>query len=1165
MFQLQKLPLLFCMFIFICLGMLYFGTIKVHAAEFEFYSYDKVKAGLPEKRRTDDYIYKLDNGDPCIAFATYNKNDYKTSVKKQVGKSNYIYCIDHTKHITFKKTYSEDKSFFNDELLFRLAIALECGPAKWGEKAKPEFTTNNSVLDYYMTQIVIHSLIYDYGDKKSNMGINYKLIEYNKNTPNLEKNTDAFYQFCKKADITKKNQYFKTSIFSFAKPGTKKLLLNDNNQFVSENIKCTIGANNANIRNYIREVIPSSGLKVEDVSIAETAKQYNSDFSFSISKDKIDQLGPQNFTLEVTENVLFDKEEIATWKCTDKDFKDSNQAVCGKMAVNSNVSDRLEFELLIGNAVIHKSDSITKNNISDAEFQLLQYNESSGQYEYVKNFTYNAKKEYYDSGNIYLSIHNPNGKFKVIESKSGKNYINDWEGEEFVISKDTFNYEFNVENQPILGTVKVKKVGENVSVDKDGFKKNETIPLNGIVFGLYPEEDIYINNCIFYSKDEWIANLTTDGNGEALINNLLPGKYYLKEVNVPPLYILDESPHSFEVVLDENKQENITDVTVENYLKNCEIEVYKFYYQKDNKENKLPLAGAKFGLYAKEDITDATGKILVEKDSLIKTGISDTNGFVAFKDLIYADYYLKELEAPVGYIADNSVIPVLKDNFVENIPDKKFQYKIDVENKLKNCEVKVFKYFSPKDNEEKRIPLEGAKFGLYTREDIISGDGKILLKQDSLIEEKYSDKDGMIVFSNLFYADYYLKELEAPKDFLLSDGILFISKKDFSLKKDSETEYSVQEELVNKKCLTQMKITKLGEVLSEYQKKTSNQGDYISYQCKKEPLENIIFSLYDSKQNLISSEKTNAEGVVYFNDLEPGEYFYREENCPDYYKIDDMYKLVKFEPDNKHYNESEKHIIEETAENELCNCYITINKTGEQAVVVNEQLQFNEIPLKDVVFGIFQDFDYELASGEKILKNSCVGYLVTDEKGWAGFTGKLPIGTYYIRELKTNAGYQLDENNYPFEIVSNNHKDIEINLEKSLHLINLLSKASVEINKTDVNTGKQLKNVEFTLYNENDDIIGVYKTDKNGKIIVENLPYGKYYFIETKCKNGYYSTNNKYHFILESEERITLDITNSPILKLGFAEHYKLGLVAIFILVLSLVGIGITNFKKSKR
>ena len=224
-------------------------------------------------------------------------------------------------------------------------------------------------------------------------------------------------------------------------------------------------------------------------------------------------------------------------------------------------------------------------------------------------------------------------------------------------------------------------------------------------------------------------------------------------------------------------------------------------------------------------------------------------------------------------------------------------------------------------------------------------------------------------------------------------------------------------------------------------------------------------------------------------------------------------------------------------------------KYGEKAVVKDGELSYDQIPLENVVFGIYQDFDYNFANNGQILKKgSCVGYIVTDKNGAGTYTNKLPCGEYYLKEIKTNKGYQIDNKQYHFTIQPNANKKISIVLENNNIFYNMLSKASVQIIKTDANTGKKLKNVEFTLYNKESEKIGVYKTNKKGEILVENLPYGEYYFVETKCKNGYYSSNNKYHFLLKSDERVTLNITNSPILKLGFEEHYKIGILLIGII-----------------
>lgn len=1279
MFQLHKLPYLCCTFIFICLSMFCFCTKKVQAMKVTHYSYDKVKAALPANKRTEEYIYILSSGKPGIAFATYDENgDYFTSVKKRVGQNDFLYCIDHTKLITFNKAYGKTTKFFNNELTIRIGIAMEYGTRKWGQKASKEFTTGNAILDYYMTQVVIQSLIHKYGKTKANLGMNFKLFKFKSGTATLKKKTTALYQFCCNAEIKKKENYFKTTDFSFEKPQDNRLLLNGNT-FTTPIIKCKIGSNNAEVSSFSRTV-NSETVNKSNITLTAVSNTYNSDCKVTIPKDIIDKISPGVYSFSISETVNFTKDDATIWYCNDENFKDTNQSVCGTIPANASAKDNLNFELLIGNAVLCKKNSINGENISDAVFELFQFNDSTNKYENYKKLEYNNQRKRYETGNIYLSENNKSAKFKIIETKAGKNFLNDWDGVEFTITKDIFSYEFDVENQPILGKLKIKKTGEDFIYEDEKIKKKNTIPLEGVTFSLYPSENIYLNGKIFYPKDKLIANLITDKNGEAIVKDLLPGNYYLKEVNASLLYEIEEKPENITIIFDKEKESNDINIEILNKLKDCEISLFK-YYVLNNDEKKIPLKGVKFGLYAGEDIKNGVNNTIIKKDSLIKTGVTDENGNIQFEQLLFADYYLRELAVPEGFTVSNTVIPISKNKFTADTLNKKYLFKTSVENKailgrlkiqksgeqvnfkenslieaenillsgvkfelyakndiifngkkiyakddkitelftdikgeaeikdlfpgeyyikevsvlplytldssstsfsissnntdnivnlsiinkLKKCKVDIFKYYLSNEQKEKKIPLKDAKFGLYAKNDILGGDGNIIIKKDSLIMEKYSDGNGEIIFNDLLYGDYYLKELEAPKDFMINDGILVIDKKDFSLDQGTTTEYTAQKEIINKKCTAHIKIKKYGDVLSDYKDEKSDNGQFITYICNKQPLENVTFSLYDAEKQLIISEATDSEGNAYFKNLEPGKYYYKEELCPDMYQINNKYIPITLEIDNENYIECNPPVIENMAEDELCGCYLTLTKYGEQAVVDNKILTYSEIPLKDILFGIYQDFDYVFASGKKAVKDSCVGYLVTNENGKAEFRGKLPLGKYYIRELKTNTGYQIDNNLYPFEIIANQNNEIEICLDNNQHFLNLLSKASVMIKKTDADTGKSLKNVEFTLYNESGQQIGVYKTNKKGLIIVENLPYGTYYFVETKCKNGYYSTNNKYKFTLNSEEQIILDITNSPILKLGFSEHYKLALLLVFVLVASMFVFGIRNLKKAKR
>ena len=1037
--KLQKFPLFFiCTAIILVFGVFCSNALQSHAMKVTHYNYKEIYDALPSKFQKAEYIY-TGNDIPYIAFATYNgNNDYKTSVKKTSGKTDFLYCVDYSKHIVFQKNFSTKNSLFNDELRTRLGIAFYYGTTAWGQKANSKFTTGNSILDYYMTQVVAHSLIYKYGGSKSNYGIQYSLLNFKANTGTLKKKTDALYKFCCNAKVTLKNGDFQSAEFNFNKPDSNQLLLTSNQALLSSSVQCNTDIESSSITSFKRTVA-SENINSNQVSIENESSKFDSSFKVKLSLSAVEQLKPGNHTLKVTEKIDFKHKIAGFWKCSDSGFADTNQEVGGLISYNDSVSSSIDFEFLIGDVILYKKDSITGETITDALFQLYQFNDTTGEYQYYKDLTYNSSQQRYESGNIYIQAENKKGKFKILESKAGANYINDWKGAEFTLTKEQYCFEYTVENQPVLGKLKIHKDGEQLEYSNDGFKTDTLVSLDGIKFSLFAEEDIYIKRKVFYKKNQKIVDFMTDKDGNATVDNLPAGKYYLKESSTIDTHILDSESYHFSITRDNNRKYNEVIYSFTNVLKNCQIKIFKYYCKQQDTE---------------------------EKD---------------------------------------------------------------------------------------KIPLQGAKFGLYAKEDIVNTKGVCILKKDALIATEYSDKDGIILFNNLPYASYYIKELESPKDFKLSDEVITISKNDFSATEN----YAVYKKVKNQKYLYNIKLTKYGEIFSGIKKETSEQGEYYSYLLGKEPLKQVQFSLYDEAKNLISTQTTNVDGKLDFSNIEPGKYYYIEDICPEkYQKMKDRKDVTC---------ESEQFTIEDTIVNELCNIHLSICKLGEQTKIEKGKLTYDKVPLQEVVFGIYQDFEYKVANGQILPKASCVGYLTTDKNGEATYEGKLPTGTYYLKELKTNSGYEIDHNTYYFTVEPKKNQNQTIQLENNNIFENKLSKASVKIKKTDANTKKALKNVEFTLYNDKDQVVGVYKTDKKGEILVTDLPYGNYYFIETKCKNGYYSTNNKYRFTLQSDETIILNITNAPILKLGFEEHFKFGLIAISLIILFAFMVFLFNQKNRSR
>lgn len=194
------------------------------------------------------------------------------------------------------------------------------------------------------------------------------------------------------------------------------------------------------------------------------------------------------------------------------------------------------------------------------------------------------------------------------------------------------NKETKIKLNFVSGKIDIQKYGEKL---KEGYAY-QMEALKGVKFGLFNLE----NNLI--------KEITTDNNGKALINNLNFGKYYLMELENMTNHKLDPKKYFFEINLN-NLDENII---INNYLPKGKIKIIK-----KDAENKL-LSGAKFGIYD-------------EKDNLICIKTTD-NGIILIEDLAFGKYYLKEIQAPIGYELNN----------------EKYYFEINDENKLLELEVK---------------------------------------------------------------------------------------------------------------------------------------------------------------------------------------------------------------------------------------------------------------------------------------------------------------------------------------------------------------------------------------------------------------------------------------------------------------------------------------------
>lgn len=155
-----------------------------------------------------------------------------------------------------------------------------------------------------------------------------------------------------------------------------------------------------------------------------------------------------------------------------------------------------------------------------------------------------------------------------------------------------------------------------------------------------------------------------------------------------------------------------------------------------------------------------------------------------------------------------------------------------------------------------------------------------------------------------------------------------------------------------------------------------------------------------------------------------------------------------------------------------------------------------DIPLQGVEIGIFD-------SKHKLIKE-----VITDDNGSASIEN-LELGTYYVKELNTIDGYILNDEYHEVKLSYIDDKTSVV--EEDIKLINSKIKCDVTYISTD-ESSREVTGIEINLYDESDNIIYNGKTDENGKITIENLPYGKYYIKQNSVPSGYIINEDKVEF-----------------------------------------------------
>lgn len=149
--------------------------------------------------------------------------------------------------------------------------------------------------------------------------------------------------------------------------------------------------------------------------------------------------------------------------------------------------------------------------------------------------------------------------------------------------------------------------------------------------------------------------------------------------------------------------------------------------------------------------------------------------------------------------------------------------------------------------------------------------------------------------------------------------------------------------------------------------------------------------------------------------------------------------------------------------------------------------------------------------------------LVTGADGELVIKG-LPWGSYYLLETQAPKGYIKSDQKYEFIIDVNNDAGRMISvtvINEQIPAMATLTKYEKLEDGTIADNPTPVDGAAYALYDIDDNLLGTYITDKNGKIYVEDLTFGKYYFLETIAAQGYNLYGSKIEFEVTAEHSET--------------------------------------------
>ena len=444
-------------------------------------------------------------------------------------------------------------------------------------------------------------------------------------------------------------------------------------------------------------------------------------------------------------------------------------------------------------------------------------------------------------------------------------------------------------------------------------------------------------------------------------------------------------------------------------------------------------------------------ELLDANQVVIATKTTDSTGYLQFTNLQPANYFVREKSVPTGFVLNTEVKAV-------TVAAGEWKM-LSVINERQSGYIGLQKVSRQhgKTLVNKNYSLANAIYSVMRASDQVEV-GRIT-----------TDETGFGSIYNIDPIDYLIKEIQAPKGFMLSDEVFRVS-----LTPTNNTTKLFEHYITAADDEITGSIT-LQKVSRQHGKTLVN---------KNYSLANAVYSVVRASDKVeVGRITTDAKGVGTITNLALDHYIVKEVKAPKGFTLSsEEFQVSLIAPEYANANVTKQ----VTATDDEIKGSITLQKVSRQhgKTLVNKNYS-----LANAVYSVVR-------ASDKVE----VGRITTDAKGVGAITN-LALGHYIVKEVKAPKGFTLS--NEEFQIALTQVANSTANVTKQVTAADDEIKGLIKVIKKDHEIDKFLAGAKFNVLTTDNKVVDTFTTDAKGVGISKSLPIDQYTLVEVEAPTQY--------------------------------------------------------------